>query len=424
MKSARFSRWHTIFLICALALVLAAAESECEAAGDPSLELTTPTEIAEVGKDAQLEESPSPTTPYAVTDKPGVVQNLKIESTTHDSITLRWGAPANATEVSVERYEITVDIAFFTDEHHFVADTTFTDDGLERRKTRRYRVRAVSEDGVEGAELTISGTTQSGPSVASLLTKTPPTPGARPGPSPQDTPTPAEAESEITAKTELVPTTHTVQPGEWLAAIAFDYQVDLQDLMDANGLDATSVIHPGQVLVILGESPATTTSGTSLTATPTPTGTASSTPVPACLDPAVQRYLEDIGPHMATLGNTYTELASVFGDLGSNPELLFEETWIFQLALQLVQLELSAESLVNLADAPPYLANLETEINAIASDSIEVSGHVQQGIDFFDVASMESGVAKMLEVNVHLANANAILGEVRACRAGTPSGAN
>ena len=317
MKSARFSRWHTIFLICALALVLAAAESECEAAGDPSLELTTPTETAEVGKDAQSEGSPSPATPNAVTDKPGVVQNLKIESTTHDSITLRWGAPANATEVSVERYEITVDIAFATDEHHFVADTTFTDDGLGRRKTRRYRVRAVSADGVEGAELTISGTTQSGPSVASLLTKTPSTPGARPGPSSPDTPTPAEAESEMTAKTELVPTTHTVQTGEWLAAIAIAYQVDLQDLMDANGLDATSVIHPGQVLAIPGS--------TAVPVDDQPEEITESVPIDICQDPRYDTYVADASDVLDAVELSNTKAQEVWEYFAADTLRMFDE---------------------------------------------------------------------------------------------------
>jgi len=64
---------------------------------------------------------------------------------------------------------------------------------------------------------------------------------------------------------------HTVQSGETLSWIAGLYNVQLLDLMNWNGLNNTSVIHPGQKLLLLVTSPATPTLIPSPTrATPTP----------------------------------------------------------------------------------------------------------------------------------------------------------
>gem|GEM_PF-391255 len=64
--------------------------------------------------------------------------------------------------------------------------------------------------------------------------------------------------SGITATAVLAPTLaptpvviqHVVQPGESLTSIAILYEVDLEALLDANGLTPDSIIQPGQVLTI------------------------------------------------------------------------------------------------------------------------------------------------------------------------------
>jgi LysM repeat protein len=64
---------------------------------------------------------------------------------------------------------------------------------------------------------------------------------------------------------------HTIQNGETLSWIASQYDVSLSDLMNWNGLDSASVIHPDQKLLLLITPPAT------LTLTPAPP---TSTPSP------------------------------------------------------------------------------------------------------------------------------------------------
>jgi LysM repeat protein len=64
---------------------------------------------------------------------------------------------------------------------------------------------------------------------------------------------------------------HTVESGETLSWIAHLYGVPLADLISWNGLDNTSVIHPGQKLVLAVTPPATATlTPGPITITPSP----------------------------------------------------------------------------------------------------------------------------------------------------------
>ena len=73
---------------------------------------------------------------------------------------------------------------------------------------------------------------------------------------------------------------HTVQNGETLSWIAGLYDIPLADLMTWNGMDNTSVIRPGQKLLLLITPPATPTA----MQTPSPTATPS-TPSPTFTQP-------------------------------------------------------------------------------------------------------------------------------------------
>ena len=69
---------------------------------------------------------------------------------------------------------------------------------------------------------------------------------------------------------------HTIQSGETLLWIAQQYSVKVGDLLIWNGLSATSVIHPGQKLLLLVKPPASATP----TALPATTTASPSTPSP------------------------------------------------------------------------------------------------------------------------------------------------
>ncbi|HLF87309.1 MAG TPA: LysM peptidoglycan-binding domain-containing protein, partial [Anaerolineales bacterium] len=93
---------------------------------------------------------------------------------------------------------------------------------------------------------------------------------------------------------------HTVQSGQTLSGIARLYDLSLANLMAWNGLNADSIIVPGQKLLLIVTPPATRTStpspvtsqagGTALAATVTPTPSISSptqTPTPIALNPTI-----------------------------------------------------------------------------------------------------------------------------------------
>ncbi|GAB4497576.1 MAG: hypothetical protein OHK0052_09410 [Anaerolineales bacterium] len=74
---------------------------------------------------------------------------------------------------------------------------------------------------------------------------------------------------------------HTVQSGQTLSWIAARYQIPLASLMQWNGLNNTSIIHPDQKLLLLVTPPATATSTLAPpTATPSPHLTQTNTPSP------------------------------------------------------------------------------------------------------------------------------------------------
>ena len=118
----------------------------------------TPTPAPPVPTSAP-EPEPTPLPTQTPLPPPGVVVDLEIANVTENSITLQWKPPDNSNVVPIEHYEATRDIAFWPDEHHAVAETTFIDTELESSTEHRYRVRAIGPGGIEGAEISIVGST-------------------------------------------------------------------------------------------------------------------------------------------------------------------------------------------------------------------------------------------------------------------------
>jgi LysM repeat protein len=106
--------------------------------------------------------------------------------------------------------------------------------------------------------------------------------------------TPSPTPRPLTAIEKLTPESdgkyyHTISSGETLSWIARLYEINLADLMAWNGLNASSVIHPGEKLVLQVTPPATITptpepATMTRTATPpSPTTTPTLTPTPPAI---------------------------------------------------------------------------------------------------------------------------------------------
>ena len=102
-------------------------------------------------------------------------------------------------QLSLSSNGITRDIAFRPDEHHAVAETTFIDTELESSTEHRYRVRAIGPGGIEGAEISIVGSTLDSATPAPNRTPIP-------EPTPTDTPQPTATRTSLpTATATLTP---------------------------------------------------------------------------------------------------------------------------------------------------------------------------------------------------------------------------
>ena len=95
------------------------------------------------------------------------------------------------------------------------------------------------------------------PPMAPTYTPTP-TPTATATPSPPFTPTATPTPAPTATPT---PVTYIVQRGDYLSAIAGEYGVTVEDLVEANGITDPNRISVGQVLVIPRVTPATTETG-------------------------------------------------------------------------------------------------------------------------------------------------------------------
>ena len=99
--------------------------------------------------------------------------------------------------------------------------------------------------------------------------------------------TPSPTPRPLTAVEKLTPESdgkyyHTISSGETLSWIAQLYEINLADLLAWNGLNASSIIHPGEKLVLQVTPPAT------ITPTPVPvTISPTTTPAPATSTPTL-----------------------------------------------------------------------------------------------------------------------------------------
>ena len=161
---------------------------------------TEPTSTAEPAPASTPRSTATPESKLVATQTPvpplGTVIGLRVINVTEDSITLQWEPPANSGLVPVEQYEVVRDPSSGAGGHHYLSDTMFIDVGLENGTDYNYRLRAVGQGGIKGAELSIKVSTLDSPTPYPTATLVPPptntpTPAPPPTFTPVPTPTPA-----------------------------------------------------------------------------------------------------------------------------------------------------------------------------------------------------------------------------------------
>jgi LysM repeat protein len=131
---------------------------------------------------------------------------------------------------------------------------------------------------VEISEPTADGETDQA-TAAATATAADETPAATSTPTARATATNTPTARPTTTGTAR-PSRHVVQAAETLSKIAEQYDIPLQALMDANGIQNADAIYVGQELILPGAPTATATD----TATPAPTATDEATPTPAATE--------------------------------------------------------------------------------------------------------------------------------------------
>lgn len=132
------------------------------------------------------------------------------------------------------------------------------------------------------------------------------TPAETPSPSPRPTrtPSPTATATFTPTFTPLPPIIHIVQKGESVGIIAKQYGVSEKAVLEANGLQADSIIRIGQELIIPRPTPTPEPAATQAAQAPQPAGTPSATGAPA-LAPGEQAYTVESGDTLSDIAKKF-----------------------------------------------------------------------------------------------------------------------
>ena len=129
---------------------------------------------------------------------------------------------------------------------------------------------------------------------------------------------------------------------------------------------------------------------------PTPTPTPAALSVGLCERPAETAYLNSVTEQLAVLSASSISLGELFGEMGANPLLLFDDDWKLQTVVQLALLQASADGLLNLA-APPSLQSLDAIVKEAATLVESATWLHAQGLDNLDPDALDGANSMILE---------------------------
>ena len=110
---------------------------------------------------------------------------------------------------------------------------------------------------------------------------------------------------------------HTVQSGEWPAAIAANYGVAVNYLMAVNDLQAGAVIHPGQVLTIPGSA--------TVPVDDHPEDVSEPAPIDICQDPRYDTYVAEASDVLDAVELSKIRAQEVWEYFAIDPSRMFDE---------------------------------------------------------------------------------------------------
>ena len=149
-----------------------------------------------------------------------------------------------------------------------------------------------------------------------------------------------------------------------LIYIAFIILIVVAAIVDDSGTDATQAASPK----------------------PTATPTAIPTPVPTlapCQRADVQAYFDEMLEITGPLEQIYLKIGALTAQAGSNPLLVFDEDWRFEVVVHLAGMKVAAEQIREL-NAPPHVRHIHSDLLEMATGLDRAADLFAAGMDNFD----------------------------------------
>lgn len=152
--------------------------------------------------------------------------------------------------------------------------------------------------------------------------------------------------------------------------------------------------------------PVDTVSASRPTATPNPTGE------DACTLPETMEYRSSVGDLASTMSRALGKLERLFGRASRNPNLIYDEDWLVDVAAVLVVMKLFHDE-VSALDAPRVLRTQHMHLANAANDYNRSADTIARGLDAENPDTLMQGYALLEDAAASLEQANAAF--ERAC---------
>jgi LysM repeat protein len=190
------------------------------------------------------------------------------------------------------------------------------------------------------------------------------------------TPRPTATPETISPTATPEPTIHIVESGDTLGAIAAQYGVTVEAIVEANDIEDPNTLRVGQELIIPvnGLTPSVGTGESSL---------GSSTADELAYGEWVVEITEQLVEASTLLGD-------LFSELGEDQSVYFDSEWQFQVGFGLGVLQGVADSIAE-QQAPPRFANFHESFQAVGVDIANAVTAYQEGLDTLDADRFAEG---------------------------------
>lgn len=168
---------------------------------------------------------------------------------------------------------------------------------------------------------------------------------------------------------------------------------------------------PTAVPLTATETPVPSTATPTLTSTTTSTNTATPTSSPTATGTvaASSPYLDEVNVNLQTYQNALANASNYIQAPTSDFSVLLDEDWKQNAGTALNQLDEAATLLENIDNAPPEQEQLDMQLKVIASETHELVGNYENGMNQLDLGAINRAVNNLINITSYLNSATAEL---------------